>query len=267
MESLKLKTMLKLKSSDIKDFPFNSYADLNNSQLEDLAKEHYLTAYNSWMLPQINAHLATWELKRNAEGTVDCMATAAHNIKTNWDIGLWKVITKLKRGSLVKAQSNPEFVNFSALVPIILAAHKRFNGVPYRAWKVEENCPLIEASLLEAMLYEDEVCSDLGSDRLLEIREIGLTTKSGPNAGRMSKPTSSWCLRGIKDTELGSAPKLYGTMLTQIWVAHPSLRTEYMILDPGNWDRMPSPLVDEEAIFSPKAHKEDNLELPWLTKK
>lgn len=261
--------MFKLKTNDIKSFPFNEYADLNQSQLEDLAKEQYLTAYNTWMLPQINAHLATWVLHHDDDGLVNCMNTAASNIKSKWDIGLWKILTKLKRGSLVKAQSNPEFVNFSALVPIILAAHKRFNNVPYRSWKIREDCPLIEASLLEAMLYRDEACSNLGSERLLEIREMGLTTKSGPNAGKFAKPTSSWCLKGIRGTELETAPKLFGTMLTQIWVAHPSLRTEYMILDPYTWDRMPPPLVNEVNMFTTPAkavHKEDSLELPWLVK-
>ena len=123
--------MFKLKSNDIKSFPFQEYSKLNTSQSEDLAKEQFLTAYNTWMLPQINAHLATWELQKNDAGLIDPQATAKHNIKSDWDIGLWRVIARLKRGSLVKSQSNPEFVNYSALVPVILAAHKRFNGVPY----------------------------------------------------------------------------------------------------------------------------------------
>ena len=265
MEPILITPMLKLKSNDIKSFPFDEYAEINQSQSEDLAKEHYLTAYNNWMLPQINAHLATWTLKQDSEGLVDCNATARHNISSKWDLGLWRVLTRLKRGSLVKAQSNPEFVNFSALVPIILAAHKRFNGIQYRSWSIKPECNLVDKNLLDAMLYRDEACRDLEPERLLEIREIGLTTKSGANIGKMAKPTSSWCLKGIGGTELAEAPKLFGTMLAQIWVAHPSLRTEYMILDPYNWDRMPPPLVNEAIMLKPtsKVVSEDMVDMPW----
>lgn len=55
----------------------------------------------------------------------------------------------------------------------------------------------------------------------------------------------------MRGTALDKAPKLVGTMLTQIWVAHPSLRTEYMVLDPNDWDWMPPPLVTTE-VFKPE---------------
>lgn len=47
-------------------------------------------------------------------------------------------------------------------------------------------------------------------------------------------------------------------MLTQVWVAHPSLRNEYMVLDPVNWDQMPEPLIPTELhkIITPS-------KLPW----
>lgn len=100
----------------------------------------------------------------------------------------------------------------------------------------------------------------------MDIRTQGLTIKSGARAGTIQKPTSSWCLKGIGDTVLGKAPKLVSTMLTQIWVAHPSVRTNYMVLDPYNWDKMPEPLATAE-IFAPdpkavadKPYVED---LPW----
>ncbi len=265
--------MFKLKSNDIKNFPFQDFSKLNVSQCEDLAKEINISAYNSWMLPQINAYLGTWDLVKGSNGLIDPMATAKKNITTDWAIGLWKVLTKLKRGSLVKSQSNPEFVNYSALVPLVLAAHKRFNNIPYSAWDVLLDCPLIEASLLEAMLWRDEELFsgnklNISLDRLLEIRKQGLTTKSGANYGVVAKPTSTWCLRGIRDTELAHVPKLVGTMLTQIWVAHPSLRTNYMILNPYDWDNMPEALINEQIFSTGIATKgmvvkEDSSALPW----
>lgn len=257
--------MIKLKSNNIKEYPFQEYKPLNASQLEDRAKADGITAFNSWMLPQILAHLAEYKLVKDEQGLIDPSETAKLNITTDWDFGLWKVLTRLKRGSLVKAQSNPEFVNYSALVPLYLAAQKRFNNIPYRSWKVDKDCKLIDDNLLEAMLWTERY--ELTTARVLEIRQQGLTTKSGTRMGNIAKPTSSWCLKGIRDTELGSAPKLVSTMLTQIWVAHPSLRTEYMILDPYNWDRMPEPLVTQDIFKHNDAKKfldkEDKDDMPW----
>jgi hypothetical protein len=198
------------------------------------------------------------------------MATAQKNIKTPWDIGLWRVVTSLKRGSLVKLQSKLEFANYSALVPLILSGVKKFQGIPYSKWFIRENCPLIDASLLEAMLFRDEDVFSLGSDRLLELREIGLTTKSGERKGSVANPTSQWCLRGIQGTELAHVPKLVSTMLTQIWVAHPSLRTEYMILDPLNWDKQPDPIIANDIFKQPEIKQSKSIsqkiipsKLPW----
>jgi len=261
--------MLKLKTNDIKAYPFEEYSKLNKTQLEALAKEHYISVYSSWMLPQIVAHYATWKLVWRGD-KIDCMATAKQNIVTPWEIGLWRVATQLKRGSLVKLQSRPEYANYSALVPLILCAHKKYNGVQYQQWDVQENCPLIDEPLLEAMLWRDDDLYNLGSERVLEIRTQGLTIKSGPKMGEVYKPTATWCLKGIKDTEYATIPTLAQTMLAQIWVAHPSLRSEYMVLDPYNWDAMPQPLVSTEIFKTadskaPKRVKEysDGTYLPW----
>jgi len=273
--------MLKLKSNNITDFPFELYARLNDSQLEDLAKTHHLTTYNSWMLPQIGSYFGSWRLVFK-DNLVDCAATARHNIVTDYDIGLWRVATKLKRGSLVKSQVNPEFASYSALVPLILMGAKKFQGINYSRWNITESCPLIDKNLLEAMLWQpdeshleldllpNEICYGLGPERLLELRDQGLTIKSGLRAGTKQSPTTAWCLRGMQNTELGKAPKLVGTMLTQIWVANPSLRTEYMVLEPNDWDLMPNPLV-QGAIFRHEYVAGTDLgsdnapcNLPWL---
>lgn len=287
--------MFKLKSNRLEDFPFKAYANASAEELEALAKEHFLVSHNSWMLPQISAHYGNWELVWK-DGLIDPKATARLNAGSDeWELGLWKVVTKLRRGLLVKSQITDS--TYSALSPIILAGIKKFQGVPFSKWNLEPGCPLVDESLLEAMLFRDDnlftvedsdaTASDkvapdkvvpdkvapdkarcnLGSSRLLEIRNIGLTTKTGVRAGTVSKPTSSWCLKGIKGTELGHVPKLVGTMLTQIWVAHPSLRNQYLVLDPYNWDDIPAPLVSTEIFLpeyasAPPVDTKPN-ELPW----
>lgn len=257
--------MYKLKSNNIKDFSFEIFANLKPSELDQAAKDTNLSSFNSWMLPQINAYLATWELKKNDKGLIDPKATAKKNISTSWEIGLWRVLTRMKRGSLVKKQSAPEGLNYSALVPLPLAAQKRFNNIPYSAWDIDESCPLIESELLETMLCRNESILSLGSDRLVEIREAGLTVKTGSKAGRKNSPTAQWKLSGLSNTEFAGAPAYLSTMMCQIWVAHPSLRTEYMILDPVNWDKMPEPLVSTEVFISKNTARvaDDVVDMPW----
>lgn len=262
--------MLKLKTQDIKSYPFEEYHKLNKTQLEQATKEHSISVFSSWMLPQIVAHYGTWK-PVVVDHKIDPMLTAKRNITTPWEIGLWRVSTQLKRGSLVKLQSRPEYANYSALVPLILCGQKKYSGVPYSQWNIQENSPLIDEALCEAMLWRDDEVYGLGSERVLEIRTQGLTIKSGEKMGQVQKPTGTWCLKGIKDTEYASVPTLAATMLSQIWVAHPTLRSEYMVLDPYDWDRMPPPLVSAEIFKepdpkSPQKRKplDYGSELPWL---
>ena len=242
--------MIKLKTQDIRAYPFEEYQKLNKTQLEAATTEHYISAFSSWMLPQIVAYYGTWQPVLES-GKINPMQTAKRNISTPWEIGLWRVSTQLKRGSLVKMQSRPEYANYSALVPLILCGQKKYAGVPYSQWDLQEACPVVDEALLEAMLWRDDDVYGLGSERVLEIRTQGLTIKSGAKMGQVQKPTSQWCLKGIKDTEYASVPALAATMLSQIWVAHPTLRSEYMVLDPYDWDRMPPLLVTTEIFKQP----------------
>lgn len=268
--------MFTLRSNRIEDFPFECYADLNLSDLQEQAQEHHLNSYNSWMLPQIVAHLATWQLYYRDNGKICQQQTLTKNINSDdwWSRGLWKVITKLKRSSLVKHQIDPSSTNYSALVPLYWSAHKRYNGINYSQWSVSEETDtnwMLEDSLAEVLTWEidPDIPPGLGYDwdtdqlscgipgwRLLELRQIGL-----PKTGtKRDNPTSNWCLRNTRLTELKDAPKLLTTMLAQIWVAHPTLRTQLMILDPNHWDQMPAPIIDTDIFKKPVV--KDN-PLPW----
>lgn len=242
---------MKITSNRIEDFPFQKFAEINQTEIESLAKEMTLVNFNSWMLPQIQAYYGKWQLAW-VEGKVDCQETAKLNIQDNWSLGLWRVVTKLKRGSLVKQQISPDSVNYSALVPIILMGIKRFQGINYSSWRIDENCKLIHDALLEAMLYDVTELKKLSRERILEIREQGLTVKSGANQGKKLSSTSTWTLKGIQNTEFKDVPNYVVTMLSQIWVAHPQLRTNLMVLDPESWDTMPDPLISEDIFHKPK---------------
>jgi len=260
--------MFKTKSNHITDFPFQDYADIeNNTELATIAQTHRLSNHNSWMLPQIAAHYGGWKLVMQGD-KVCPKATARANMTTPWHVGLWRVVTQLKRSSLVASQNLPESVNYSAVVPIVLMGIKRFQGVPYGSWNLDPQSTLVEKRLLEAMFWRDPVVDSLGSEELLRIRELGLTVKSGDRMGTQNRATNQWCLRGVGLTALGSTPALVQTMLTQIWVCHPSLRTNYMILDPNRWDHMPEPLIQAEVLETRvktdyKPPSKTTVALPW----
>lgn len=260
--------MFYAKTNDIKDFPFQEAEHLALPELETWAAAHNLSIFSNWMLPQMIAYFGSFKVT-TVEGKCAPLDLLTNNIKGNsWSIGLWRVSTKLRRGLLVKSQNTqPEY---SALVPLILAGLKKYQGIGYEDWNTDGLEHLVEPSLHHAMQCTPP---DISLDRLMEIRKQGLTIKTGSKAGTMKKATAVWKLTGIQDTELGSVPYLASTMLSQIWVAHPSLRSKYMVLDPVNWDNMPRPLIEVDVIVTPDTPSvskvketkviEDPMKLPW----
>jgi hypothetical protein len=240
--------MFKPKTHNIVDFPFEAYCEAKTSEeLVQIAQTHRLSNHNSWMLPQIAAHYGTWT-PVTVEDKICSRQTARKNMTTPWHVGLWRAVTQLKRSALVATQNLSHSVNYSAVVPIVLMGLKRYQGVPYSRWNLKAGDTLIEQKLLEAMLWRNDQIYHLDKSELLKIREIGLTVKSGDRMGTVAKATNQWCLRGVGLTVLGPVPPLVQTMLCQIWVCHPSLRTNYMILDPYNWDAVPVPLIEHEVL-------------------
>ena len=237
-----------IRRNDIKEFPFSECARLNNSDLELWANEHSISSYNSWMLPQFLAYFNTFKLKKDeVTDQYNAKQLFLDNISGNdWALGIWRICTKLKRSVLVKGQNNPTFSSYSTLVPLILSAFKKYRNIGYEQWDKYGIEHLMNADLYEAVTFPYN--GSLTSSRLLELREMGLTTKTGLKAGAVKKATSCWCLTGLQNTEVKDYPKLTMTILAQIWVAHPSLRNNLMILDPINWDNIPEPLIPTEMF-------------------
>jgi hypothetical protein len=154
---------------------------------------------------------------------------------------------------------------------MILAGLKSSQGITYNSWRgLPDLKYLLEPAMLEAVTLDSSVIADcygLGSERLLEIRNQGLTVKTGKSAGSVKNPETTWSLNGIQDTEISMLPKLSQSILCQIWLAHPKNRRMNMILDFRNWDNMPEPLVSQELfVCEPKAAPKPKInynDLPW----
>ena len=208
-----------------------------------------------------------------SSGSIDILATLKQNIGTDPQLqGIWK-LSRVKRSLLIPVMSKaPEY---GTLTPLILMGLKRMQNISYSSWRMLPNLEyVLESRLLEALDLNAEdltICLNLGSDRLLELRDQGLLQRSGAKAGQSKKPESTWSLTGMAGTEIAHLPKLTQTMLTQIWLAHPSLRTPDMILDPNNWDNLPAPLLTPDIFKAPEIELKNKQKpepvvdkLPWM---
>jgi len=261
-----------LRKQSITELPHKQIESMTETELDTFAQKTLSNRCGSWLLPQLMAAFGSWRLVRDSAGSIDVVQTLRQNCEGNsQNTAYWK-LTRTLRSNLIQQQTKqPEY---ATLTPLILAGFKRMQGVPYESWRGLPKLEyVLEPRLLEAVTA-DVGGLNLGSERLLEIREQGLMTRSGKSAGQLKSAESSWSLTGISDTELGHLPKLTQTILTQIWLAHPVHRTNLMILDPTNWDRMPEPLIANNVLKTPepqeiaplekKAERTDKTLLPWM---
>jgi hypothetical protein len=235
-----------------------------NEEMEKQIESLGLKTKALWLLPQLTAHIAKMSLTRTTEGKIDCNAFIKDNFKDDWHYGLYRYCTYATRGKLVPNQNSEQYRNYSAIVPLLMMPFKKFDGIQYSEWDRSGLRKLLDSNLAKAVLSGAEV--DMTPERILENREYGLQIKSGAKAGSSRAPTSTYKLYGALDTEMSSLPWLCQVMLTQIWIAHPTVRTDLMILDWNNLDRMPEPLITGEVVKAAKASKKvlvEEVRLPW----
>jgi hypothetical protein len=259
-----------LTKQDITELPHDKICAMTQTELDHFATTTLSKRCGSWLLPQLVAQFGSWTLVKE-DGVIDVVQTLKYNCENSSQNTCYWKLTRINRSLLVvKQTAQPEY---GTLTPLILAGFKRMQGVPYETWRGLPHLEyVLEPRLLEAVCVDN--LPNLGSERLLEIRQQGLTTRSGAKAGQLKSPEATWSLTGIADTELGHLPKLTITMLTQIWLAHPSLRSSMMIVDPQNWDQMPEPLIANNVFKTPepqeiaplekKAKETDRTLLPWM---
>lgn len=239
-----------LKKQMLTEIDFESLA--KSTDYAKTAEDLQLLSYETWLLPQLVAHFGSWEIVLAADDKVDVKQTLVKNVGvSSWEHGLLLAATKLQRSQLVAKQTSESGRHYSALVPLVLAGVRQSQGIRYEQWRVPELRWVVPDSLLAAMMTEPPA---VDPQLLLDLRQLGLQQR-----GVARNATSAARLYGLTGTSLGSAPALQQTMLTQTWVAHPSLRTANMVLDPLNWDSTPAPLIDSVVLAEPPPLP------PWMT--
>jgi len=213
-----------------------------------LAEKYDLKNSSSWLLPQMTARIAEIPLTRTEEGRVDSLAYFKEFGKSPELRGLYAIGMHPIRGDLIAKQYAPENKNYSALVPLLLMPHKKFNGVSYSDWDLNGLDKVIDSSLLEAMNCSFDPTS-VQKDELLKIRHDGMVVKTGKTAGNSRNPATTHKVYSAP-APFNRLPWLASVMLFQIWVAHPTNRTDLMILNWEDWDNMPEPLISTTVIKS-----------------
>lgn len=223
------------------------------------------------VMPQIMAHIASKPFRlaevSTVEGKIDGakMTKSAFAFDSEWERGLYLFLMLDSRSAYLTTQYKGEGVQFCSLVPLIPYAFKLHHKLSYSKWDRKTLKWVVNKNLCAAMLYE----GSFTRDELLHARELGLVYQSGAAEGQSRNPQSTFKLWSTKGGCLHGVPELAQVMLTQIWCAHPSNRTPYMVLDPKNWDIMPTPLITENifmpltAVNNSNADKYVSSDLPW----
>jgi len=220
------------------------------------------------VMPQIMAHIANKPFRRGeistAEGQIDGnkLLKTAFDFTDPWERGLYLFLMLDSRSSYLPTQYKGEGTQFCALVPLILYAFKMHHKIPYSAWDKKTLTKVVNKSLLDAMLHEGEYTRD----DILDARELGLTYQIGESRGKVRNAQSSFKLWSTKGGCLHGVPHLAQVMYSQIWCAHPSNRTHNMVLDPKNWDIMPTPLIADNIFMpaiKPVIKDSASYDLPW----
>lgn len=167
------------------------------------------------------------------------------------------ICTHPARATFLPNQTSQETRNYCALVPLIMSAHKRYNNINYNTWVDIQY--ITAAPLADAMLSEP---LEITAEEALAERERGLVA-----ANKRRSELTTYALYLKPSDKLYGRNALEKLIYTQCWAAHPSNRTQYMILDPKNWDNMPEPLITPLELFESNNKNDkrlDNMVLPWL---
>lgn len=242
--------------------------------IQDFVPRYKLdTIMQTWVMPQIISWLTHKPIKivemLTESGKISGrkMAAAIFDFGSEWDLGLYQFLMLDSRSSWIGSQYKGEGRTYCSLVPLIPYAYKLNKNIKYSEWDRETIKLVVNDSLCKAMLCE---VPEISRDEILKAREQGLTYKTGDKKGTQRSPLSTFKLYDTTGTKLHGLPELAQTMIAQIWCAHPSNRTKYMILDPRSWDSIPAPLISSDIFKSEDSAKPqfkskgENPDFPWL---
>lgn len=206
----------------------------------------------TWFVPQMMAYIASWKPVRGEDGKYSPAKTVVANVSGPKDMFAMGVLQMVKSSrthffkDAPKIAGNQQYKSpICPLVPIVLASFKKYNNINYMEWNLEE-ISHFENSDISALVGVK--VPELSVSEILRIRNIAITPATGARANKPGNPATTATRNRLATTEIGHLPKLAQFMVMQTWAAHPQNRTQYCILDPEDWDKMPDPLVGTDVF-------------------
>lgn len=253
----------RISKKDINEVPFHLLEPHKLGEaLGSEIKRLNIPTHSSWIIPQLQAKLANEvTLVRGENGLFSPSATVKKLFDSvdpravAWWKGALKYLVQTPRKSILDSVSQIKQPENSALVPLALAAFKKFRKVGYSEWDYSDKVieAFIDRNLLGSIFVE---IPEFLPEELLECRRIASEIKSGAKAGSFRTSAMMYNIYSIGDAEFDRLPNYTKVMLLQTWIADPKVRSPYMILDPVNIDNIPEPL-------EPMSISESNDDIDW----
>ena len=274
----------KTSKRDISYYNFEQFSHPGSVNKESLATAGWVDNAG-WMLPQLTTLLgsklplvrvdglysvsATLKSLQTSLGTGGFTFSNGLEISMPTMLGMLNVLNHSPRGEIFpKAwkQSSGEGMRYSSSVPLILSAFKECRDIGYSEWDwTDKNMQfLVDKDTLELSKVFGTFVNPFTHEELLDIREIGRTTKSGARLGSKKAYTITTVLTGIQHPKWNELPRLLKLMLCQVWVYHPTVRHRFSITDPLSLDTPATPLVSTDMLDVPLVEQKSyNPNNPW----
>lgn len=217
------------------------------------------------LLPQATALVADLPLVAGGSGLIDPQqtivawknVTRSETYHFNGELISWSVLANIvryllssPRGSILDVkQTDKTGLRWCAGVPLVLAAHKEYNSVPYERWdwRSPHMNHLLDPDLQEVVKYRG-VAFNWSVEQLEEFYHTTLQIKTGKKAGTVRNPVSTSTVYNVEDPDFKVLPRLVKLILLQLWCYHPSVRHNLMISDLSNYDNTAPPLVVDHVV-------------------
>lgn len=240
-----------LKSNNLESLPLSElYNAYKNSEDKDKVLKDFSSfltlSKKPWFLPQLLSHFPSKFPAKKVGNKYNLAATLGS--MQDADRALYFLTLSPARSQIAGSRN----LEYSSLVPLVLAGYKKYSNINYLDWDWESiklgfskplhSCISINMQEYISSLNEYIDSEDLGIEKIEEYRDSAYLELMRLLRPRVNSGTGYNI--SVTNTPLAKTPQLLKYIELQAWAAHPSNRNKYMILDIRNLDNFPEPLVE-----------------------
>lgn len=216
---------------------------------------------DEWAFPQMQAYLVEKvPIIYSHDNEISAKAMYEKVFKSDpRALAIIEIFKFSNRGILLEAMTSEKARDYNKLVPIVMAAYKKYNSVPYSKWNREEIWYVTEPVLAEAMCTE--IPDDLTTEDKIAARDDALTVKTGDNIGKKRSAVTTYSLYPSGTSFAYGINPLLRHMILQTWCAHRDNRGKYIVLDTGDWDNQNITSIADTEVLRRKRERIEEVDL------